>query len=592
MRMQKNKISGCRLPELMKRLWKSRLFVQNFMLILGIMTFLFLGFALFTYRQSASVLENEFTAASQYRLEVTAQAIDNHLMDMRYIAATLDTNKMVQAFFAYTDPGLIYDDFHGRIQENLRAYVNSYSSIDSIYLYSGVSGNMLSSNERTSLSSFSDRNWMEHFVEEPEDFTFFFRAKNNAYPYLLCIMKQLRIGEQDAAIVINLNLRKLSLLAEVNSEPYQEIFLVSDTGDILYRSHQRELVEPLDTIPELACFTDTHDTFSVLRNHETAPYTYTQVHSEQYPWSYITITHLQEYTTMLSSSRALLMAFFSALFCAILLIAFCLSLRSVRPIQNLLALLANPQNTLSKALYNDREISYIADQITSSIQQNQALSDELTARLHLLNETKLLALQSQINPHFLFNTLNMIHIQESEALGYDHKIPRITLTLSRLLRYAIESTDLVDLETEVQYTRMYVSILQERYGNKLHVAYDIQKDTLQARVPKLFIQPIIENAIFHGLAENLSEDSTLSLSCRQEDGFCKVSVRDNGVGMPPDTLEHLRTILTDSYPLKGSIGLKNTVTRMSLLYGEDFSITIHSTPGEGSVFLLCFPFLQ
>ena len=100
MRMQKNKISGCRLPELMKRLWKSRLFVQNFMLILGIMTFLFLGFALFTYRQSASVLENEFTAASQYRLEVTAQAIDNHLMDMRYIAATLDTNKMVQAFFA------------------------------------------------------------------------------------------------------------------------------------------------------------------------------------------------------------------------------------------------------------------------------------------------------------------------------------------------------------------------------------------------------------------------------------------------------------------------------------------------------------
>lgn len=215
----------------------------------------------------------------------------------------------------------------------------------------------------------------------------------------------------------------------------------------------------------------------------------------------------------------------------------------------------------------------------------------MAARLNLLNETKLLALQSQINPHFLFNTLNMIHIQESEALGYDHKIPKITLTLSRLLRYAIESTDLVSLETELNFTGMYVSILQERYGNKLKVIYDIQEDTLKARVPKLFIQPIIENAIFHGLAENMDVHNTLTLSCRREGELCVVRVSDNGVGMSPETLEHLRCVQSDASPLKGSIGLKNTVTRMSLLYGEAFSLSIDSTQGKGSVFTLRFSFL-
>ena len=152
MKKPKNNPSGSHLPAFLKQLMASRLFLQNFLFIMGIMTLMFLSFALFIYRQSANILKREFTASSQYRLEVTAQAIDNHLMDMRYIAATLATSKMVQAFFAYPDPGLIYDEFYGRVQENLKAYVNGYSSIDSIYLYSGASGSVLTSNERTSIA--------------------------------------------------------------------------------------------------------------------------------------------------------------------------------------------------------------------------------------------------------------------------------------------------------------------------------------------------------------------------------------------------------------------------------------------------------
>lgn len=588
MKMPKNKSHG----EFLSRLLKSRYFLKSFFLIMGSMTVVFLLFSMFTYQKSRSILENEFTASGQYRLEVTAQAVDNYLMDIRYIAATLDTNKMVQAFFSFKEPDLIYDDYYGKVQENLKAYVNGYSSIDSIYLYSQRSGSILTATERSSVSYFSDVNWMEHFVQEPDGFTVFSRAKNSSYPFVLCVMKQLRTSGYDAAIVINLNLGKLSHLSEISEAPYQEIFLVADDGTILYRNRQRELTEALDTVPELLNFRPQDSSFSTLVAGTDDAYTYTQIHSGAYPWSYVMVTHLQEYTNRLSNSRAILTALFFALFFASLLFAFLFSLRSVRPIQNLLALLQNPQETLSKELYSDKEIGYVADRITSYIQQNQTLSDELTSRLNLLNETKLLALQSQINPHFLFNTLNMIHILESEAMGYDHKIPRITLNLSKLLRYAIESTDLVTLDTEIKFTKLYISILQERYGNKLHVVYDIENGTLGARVPKLFIQPIIENAIFHGLAENMDENSTLTLCCCRNEDSCQVTIRDNGVGMQEETLEQLRRILEEQNGLKGSIGLKNIATRMSLLYGEAFSFTIDSKEGKGSSFTLRFPFIS
>lgn len=581
---------------LLKRLFKSRLFLQNFFLLTGVMTLIFLAFSLYTYRRSQIILEKEFTASAQYHLESTAQAVDNFIMDTRLIAATLDTNQMVRAFFAYENPDMLYTDFDLKIQETLRAYVNGYSAINSIYLYSQCSQSILTATECSNLTYFRDLNWMAQFTESDSDsFQIFFRAKNNSYPYLLCIMKQLKVNNYDAAIIINLNLSKLSYLINTGNAPYQDVYLVSDKGDIVYRNCQRELEEPLSIIPELTCFLPDKDTRTLLVSDTDSPYTYVQIPSSQYPWYYVTVTHLQEYASRLSNTRTFLSTLILSLFFMALLLGFFFSFRSVKPIQNLLSFLQHPQGSLSSDLYDDKEIGYIADQITSYIQRNQALSDELSSRLNLLNETKLLALQSQINPHFLFNTLNMIHILESEALGYDHKIPKITLNLGKLLRYALESTDLVELETEIEYTKLYISILQERYGGKPAVIYNLDENALRAKVPKLFIQPIIENAIFHGLAECMDENSSLTLSCKYLPGsssdtpFCQILIQDNGVGMSPETLLYLRQISTDSTPLKGSIGLRNTITRMNLLYGEQFRLEIDSTPRQGSSFTLTFP---
>lgn len=231
----------------------------------------------------------------------------------------------------------------------------------------------------------------------------------------------------------------------------------------------------------------------------------------------------------------------------------------------------------------------LADQITSYIQANQTLTTELSARLEILNQTKLLALQAQINPHFLFNTLSVINMQQCKELGYTHKLPKLTLELSRLLRYAIESTDLVVLETELEYAKIYIHILQERYNNKPKVHYNIEPASLSAKIPKLIIQPIVENAVFHGLAGNMNENSALTLSCTTDNSFCILSVRDNGVGMDKEVLANLLNSLDESVPLNNNIGVKNVLTRMHLLYSNDFTIKIESIKGEGTTFTLRFP---
>lgn len=567
---------------------KHSILLKNFTIIASLLTVLFLFFSVLTYHQARSILENEVMNSNLSQLENTTQIIDNHIRDMRYISALLETNLITQAFFSMKNPETLYPDYIDRIQEHLNAYTDSHSSIDSIYLYSSCSDTILTSNLYKKTEDFSDKNWFSMLQNQTENFEIFFRAKEDSFPFVMTLIKQLKSNGHDAAIVININLSMLPHLKQVRVNPYQEMYIISDNGEILFRNGQRNLPEPLDTVEKLAHYQMNVDSYSFLQDDES--YTFNQVHSSKYPWSYVLVTYMSEYTNRLATSRAFSYTLFWVLLFIALLLALLFSLHSVKPIKDLLRFLQDPQDILSVQNYTQSELSAAINHFVKYIQQNQALTAELTDKLNQLHDTKLVALQSQINPHFLFNTLNMIHISECEALGYHHTIPRLTLNLSKMMHYAIESTDLVRLDTELEYTDIYLSILQKRYSEKLHIVKNIDNAVLPAKIPKLFIQPIIENAVFHGLAKYMKPNSTLTITCALYTSSCLVRIQDNGIGMDADTLNYLKKELNDNPPLRGSIGLKNVVARMKLYYGDEFSIDINSVPGEGSSFSLFFPF--
>src|SRR5882672_7930082 len=161
-----------------------------------------------------------------------------------------------------------------------------------------------------------------------------------------------------------------------------------------------------------------------------------------------------------------------------------------------------------------------------------------------LAQAKLQALQMQLNPHFLFNTLHAI----SSLMHRDVEVAdRMITRLSDLLRYALESTDAqeVPLRQELDFLRRYLEIEQTRFGDRLAVRLEIAPETLDALVPNLLLQPLVENAIRHGI-EPRAKPGRIELRARCENGQLKLEVRDNGVGLSPDR------------KLEEGVGLSNT----------------------------------
>ena len=199
--------------------------------------------------------------------------------------------------------------------------------------------------------------------------------------------------------------------------------------------------------------------------------------------------------------------------------------------------------------------------IEMNLQQNQQ---------HLL-KARMDALTSQINPHFLFNTLNTV----SSLIRFDPDMARgVVLKLSNILRRLLRKHDtFVPLREELEFIDDYLDIEVIRFGrDKLQIFKDIDGATLDAFVPSMLLQPIIENAIKHGLAPRL-EGGEIHLRTRHRDGRLTIEINDNGMGMSPERLREV---------YGGGIGISNVHERLRLLYGDQFEMDIRSQPGEGT----------
>ncbi|EHR50803.1 putative regulator of cell autolysis [Saccharomonospora marina XMU15] len=210
---------------------------------------------------------------------------------------------------------------------------------------------------------------------------------------------------------------------------------------------------------------------------------------------------------------------------------------------------------------------------------------ELDHERKLAVDAKLDALRAQINPHFLFNTLNTI---ASKARTDPEEARRLLLRLSDFFRYAVrQEGHLVEFGQEYFFVRTYLSLEQARYGERLRVRYDVDPQVLTAHVPVLTIQPLVENAVKHGLASKV-DGGTVTLKARVDPLTRTTSIRvcDDGVGMSPELLERLTTGEGDA---EGGVGLRNISQRLEALFGERYRLDIQSDYGDGTIVDLRIP---
>ncbi|MCP1308681.1 cache domain-containing sensor histidine kinase [Paenibacillus tyrfis] len=208
-------------------------------------------------------------------------------------------------------------------------------------------------------------------------------------------------------------------------------------------------------------------------------------------------------------------------------------------------------------------------------------------------EAELAVLQSQINPHFIYNTLESINMLALKRQNDD--VSDMVSALGRLLRYTVGRNErLVRLREELESAASYVKIQQLRYGERLKVMFDVEEGLFGHEVPKLLFQPLVENAIYHGIGDR-EEGGTIWIEVVRFEEELLLTVRDDGKGMSEDELRQLRQSLA-APPLSAAeaagehgLALNNINQRLMLMYGERYGLHVDGSPGEGTAFTITIP---
>jgi two-component system LytT family sensor kinase len=214
--------------------------------------------------------------------------------------------------------------------------------------------------------------------------------------------------------------------------------------------------------------------------------------------------------------------------------------------------------------------TFLSAMLPIKIWNSKRYERKLELQQSSLNEARLAALSRQINPHFLFNTLNsvasLIRLDPEQARQVVYKLSKI---LRRLLR---QPENLTPLREELSFIDDYLAIEMVRFGEKLRFVREIDPATIDLLVPSMLLQPLVENSIRHGLASKV-DGGTIRVRSRLSEGRLQILVEDDGVGIPKAKLARL---------FEQGIGVSNVNERLKVLFGDEYKMWIDSRPGEGT----------
>ena len=544
---------------------------------------------------NTSIFEN----SSEYThtiIQQMNQNIDSYIDYMENIAYLISSNEDVQD---YLFDEKIDNEGRYRILNQLQTILDSRSDIRNVGIIS-KNGRMLINDGSKSVNQDLDLNtqeWYATALEKPNGpiltSSHVQHIMSGERPWVITLSRGIRdrsgSGEKEGVFFIDLNYSAISELCDqstVGTKGYA--FILDAKGNIVYHPQQQQLYNELQT-ENISLIMDT-DEDTVLTGTGNDGKLYSISRSEKTGWTVVDCTNVKE---LLSKSRQAQSVYvLTAIILVIVALLFSRFMaRSITlPIQKL-------RDSMKKVQEGDFSVSDVVVDSKNEIGSLTKSFDVMTHRIHELMEqnvheqeekrkSELKALQSQINPHFLYNTLDSI-IWMAEGKK-NEEVVLMTASLARLLRQSISNEDeVVPIANEVEYARGYLTIQKMRYKDKLEFQIEVDSSILYIPLIKLVLQPIIENAIYHGLKYKESK-GLLIVKGFMKDGNAVLQVIDDGVGMDEETLAHIYDKHKVNYHSNG-VGVYNVQKRLKLYYGEDYGITYTSELGKGTTATITIP---
>lgn len=395
--------------------------------------------------------------------------------------------------------------------------------------------------------------------------------------------------EKEGVFFIDLNYSAISELCDqsmVGNQGYA--FIVDADGNIVYHPQQQQLYNELQT-----------ENIDLVMNAGSDIVTwgdginkkmYSISRSEKTGWTVVDCVRVEELLRRSNEAQSIYVLVAMGLMAVALFFSRFVAKSITLPIQRLC-------DSMERVQEGDFSVSDIVVDSENEIGSLTKSFNVMTQRIHELmaqnireqeakRKSELKALQSQINPHFLYNTLDSI-IWMAEGKK-NEEVVRMTASLARLLRQSISNEDeLVSIGQEIEYARGYLTIQKMRYKDKLEFRIEVEPSILNIRLIKLVLQPVIENAIYHGLKYKESR-GLLLVKGFMKNGNAVLQVIDDGVGMDQETLDHIYERHKVDYHSNG-VGIYNVQKRLQLYYGNEYGIVYESKPGEGTTATITIP---
>lgn len=318
---------------------------------------------------------------------------------------------------------------------------------------------------------------------------------------------------------------------------------------------------------------------------------------------YVSSNELRDWTvvSVIDDANLKLTVFLQTLYTAgiafvILLLAFVSSLSISRRLNSDIERLSSGMGRAKEGDLNTRidinedtpeEIETMANAYNDMIDKLRESTEKERIATKKQQDAHIVALEAQINPHFLYNTLDTINWMAIEKEEFD--ISNAINALATILRYAIaKSNALVTVREEIEWLKKYIFLQQFRLKDAVSCELDVDPDIMDASIHKLLMQPFIENAIIHGF-EDSTENATLWISLKNEDNHIVIRIKDNGKGMSPEMVDQINKGVIEAKD-RTHIGMGNVITRMKMYYADDASVSVESTMDVGTIVTLKVPY--
>lgn len=565
------------------------IFLRTFLFITALTVIPFIVLSIMFYSNTLKNIREEITLENSYIFDNSVNIIDRTLMEVDTLSSSLASNESTQL---YTINNVSTDSFK-TISRLAKTLPIIYRYIDSIYIYSEPTDTVIMDNNSIPLSDLSDTDWISayHAVTSPKG-TIIPRSKNNVYPQLITIIKPIYVAdEKKGAIIMNINTQSI-----YNSMLYQQykdgrlFFFVNADNKIIISSE----LSYFNTYPDNIGL----NTLTIESNPKNSVY---EINDKNYvvlsgdsaisDYKYISAYPLELYEHKLSTMKLQIIGILLLLMIIIFILAYVASVRSYSPLNEIISFLDNSQPPADSIEEEDKnELMYIINSIQTHINDKTKMAEILEERMKLLRKSQYDMLQTQINPHFLYNTLETINWMAYNMSNSENPVSKSLINLASFFRNTLTSGYFVSIENEIKYTNEYVNILALRYGDLFDIEWDIDESILSYTIIKICLQPIIENAVYHGIKQK-NDKGLIKIKGFCDDNNIILIVSDDGIGIEKDALDELNKTLSETSFTneKSHIGLSNVNQRIKIIFGDSYGIHVESTVGVGTDVYVTIP---